>query len=387
MTRLSGYGSVVLLAALGSIGLVKDGLGLLPIDATLLVSSGVLVYSLGALITNGFRISAATNAVLAVFWVLFFGIVGASLTGYSASKVGRLFSLTLLAALAPTLLVRDNPTARRFLNALAVIGTVGFVAVEAFGTETGVEVTHTKLAGPLLVWTVVLAVHRQIRLSLSAMIVLPILTLMASYGNRGPLAAVAVALALVLFQGRTKLHHTLMVGSIVVFAAISVVRSAPDIAPERVNSAPGRSTETRLPAYTRTLPVIIDNPLGIGWGDWGRKVDVYRYQNRQYPHNIVLEVFSEAGWLVGVVFVVVLCWLVNTARKRRTIEARGIYGLLLYALVNALVSGDINGNRLLFLVGGIVVAQSVPGTKSPTSQSSPSGHIAGHAADGIRSSA
>jgi hypothetical protein len=31
-----------------------------------------------------------------------------------------------------------------------------------------------------------------------------------------------------------------------------------------------------------------------------------------------------------------------------------------YALVAAMVSGDVNDNRLLFMLGGVVVAMSVP---------------------------
>jgi O-antigen ligase len=70
----------------------------------------------------------------------------------------------------------------------------------------------------------------------------------------------------------------------------------------------------------------------------------------RYPHNIFLEIGTEGGWLVLAFF----AWIVFKAFKRArmssiTLEGQLIFALLSFFILNALVSGDLNDNRLLFV--------------------------------------
>ena len=103
-------------------------------------------------------------------------------------------------------------------------------------------------------------------------------------------------------------------------------------------------------------------PFGIGWG--GAAVDLLPVG--LYPHNIVLEVFVEAGWLTGVLFLGIFALgVVRAWRGAAGWAELGVLALLAYWTVNALVSGDVNDNRAFFAMLGaalsVVTAAAVPG--------------------------
>ena len=86
-----------------------------------------------------------------------------------------------------------------------------------------------------------------------------------------------------------------------------------------------------------------------------------------YPHNLILELMYEEG-LVGVIVGCLFLWLI-LRRWRQSSEFVHLYGLgigafqlvhitgllFLYSLIQAMKSGDIDGNRLMFFYAGFVV--------------------------------
>jgi O-antigen ligase len=124
------------------------------------------------------------------------------------------------------------------------------------------------------------------------------------------------------------------------------------------------------------LGEISKNPMGIGWGAFAERLPVYvpawerpdastPYYTHylRFPHNTVLEVFVEGGWLVGVSFLGLLlaalfrAYLV--ASRSRTGEARALFALLAFFAVNAMVSGELN-DRVLFAFLGLGLAFRIP---------------------------
>ncbi len=106
-----------------------------------------------------------------------------------------------------------------------------------------------------------------------------------------------------------------------------------------VDSGSG-SFGSRFIVFRDTLVLIARFPLGVGLGGWESAVTTS--MGFAYPHNIFLEVFSEAGLLLGVIGLVpFLVFLV----------ARGssFFPIALYFLVVQQVSGDLQDARFLLL--------------------------------------
>jgi O-antigen ligase len=102
--------------------------------------------------------------------------------------------------------------------------------------------------------------------------------------------------------------------------------------------------------------------LSLGYGDAPRGM---------YPHNIVLEFAAEYG-LLGLAAFLFLCGLAlrnAVSALRRGTDRAGLvtgalgFAVLVYCLANAIVSGDINDNRLLFTAIGLCAALAGPGAQ------------------------
>lgn len=114
------------------------------------------------------------------------------------------------------------------------------------------------------------------------------------------------------------------------------------------------SALTRLYYYRESLDSWLDSPI------WGHGVGAFSTavigeDIREYPHNIIMELAVETG-LVGVmIFTMMLIKaLANpfiSFRNQEGLNKRVIRYLLVlfcFAFLNAMVSGDINDNRILF---------------------------------------
>jgi O-antigen ligase len=80
-----------------------------------------------------------------------------------------------------------------------------------------------------------------------------------------------------------------------------------------------------------------------------------------YPHNILLEVACELG-VLGLVALLLLVWYglragAGAMRRARTRQefavAATVLTVMVYFLANAMFSGDLNDNRLLFAALGL----------------------------------
>ena len=77
----------------------------------------------------------------------------------------------------------------------------------------------------------------------------------------------------------------------------------------------------------------------------------------EYPHNLVLEVLSELGFIGGILFLLVLCKVLYFTYFRMvfySFSKDSFYPLLFYLqlflIFTALFSGDLNDSRLLFVI-------------------------------------
>jgi O-antigen ligase len=111
----------------------------------------------------------------------------------------------------------------------------------------------------------------------------------------------------------------------------------------------------RVDRYLRSIEIIKDNLIfGVGLGGWPIKysgIDII-----DYPHNIILEIFSEIG-LIGLTLFLLILVLVSVNITFKNIDYKMIYVLFIFNFINAMFSGDIaSGNRGFFLYLSILSA-------------------------------
>ena len=83
------------------------------------------------------------------------------------------------------------------------------------------------------------------------------------------------------------------------------------------------------------------------------EVDPERGVGRQYPHNLMAEVTLESGWACGAATLLVLVAAAVAAWSRTgSPGGRLVFAGLLFYAINAMVSGDLNDNRPLFMFLG-----------------------------------
>ncbi len=299
-------------------------------------------------------------------------------TDYAVEKSSRMFTLTLLACAAPLLLVRDRAEAKTLLKALTVIALV--IAGDALFTlwrEMGTLKEESRLTGAasntiilgrlcgigLIGILMFRGMKPWVRLLLKGAALLVLVPLIFASGSRGPLIAIIVTLALffLLFNARTVRQWLLMILAGGVFAAALVVGSyiAPEGSRSRMQetyrSDPTEDTRESASAAARlqgakiSIKKIIVTPLGTGWGGFA---GMAQELGILYPHDLILEVFLEGGWIPGALmcaaFVMIFRKAGIVARRSGALTDRWVFLLAVFMFVNSLASGDFNDNRLLF---------------------------------------
>ena len=166
-----------------------------------------------------------------------------------------------------------------------------------------------------------------------------------------------------MFYSRAIKHWIILLLSTGAFAAALVVGSY--VAPERSSyriqlsyqSNPLEDTKEnvsfveRAKALELTAKSAITAPLGLGWGGFAELAHRHNLE-LEYPHNLLAELLIEGGWFLAGYTCVLLFFTVRRATGAvlgsQGPEQRWIIGLVFYMLLNSLVSGDLNDNRLLF---------------------------------------
>lgn len=255
---------------------------------------------------------------------------------YGRDKLTDLVTLTLLAALAASLL-RDPAHVLAFARiwlgsgtALAVAELVGLTFDLGFRPGAGAA----SIVGSALVALVWLAAHRRIwwEAVVAAGSLLSV-GLLAS-GHRAVLAAGLTGAALM--GAATTARRAVRVTALMMAAlsAAAVVAWTP-------------------PLSAANWPVLAHHPLGVGWGNWSQYTGIWGVR---HPHDLWLEIAIEAGWLPAAIVVAALGWvLVRLWRAARGEPAAGVVlGLLVGEAVAASASGNTRTFWALLAAGWLV---------------------------------
>ncbi|MEV4711103.1 O-antigen ligase family protein [Micromonospora sp. NPDC049374] len=344
-----------------------------PIDLTLFfgIATGlaVVTYSLSGR-SYDWRAVACVIGLWAVFGI------GAAMnigTDRGAYKTALLYTLTLLCALGPCLLLASARAQRLWLY-LAVAGGLA-VAVETILMRDAtawtvyhrlnVEGTSTigtaRVIGAAAVVASVMTALTFGRRRLWWCAVAVFCTgLVVMVGSRGPLISLALAVPVALFLSKAMYGRrvaALAMGIIVVIAsAWAVVESSVRHSVRISRFMAGDVTDLAREALLReALSVIGRNPLGLGWdGFIAIPAIQFNYAGRDrpiYPHNFLLEIFVEGGWLAGaLVLVLVALSIRGFVLNSRTSESTAVLGLGIYWIAAAQTSSDINGNRTTWVM-------------------------------------
>ncbi|MDR3671656.1 MAG: O-antigen ligase family protein [Holophaga sp.] len=350
-----------------------------PVDLTLLTGA-VLTLVLLVRFLRGARLRSLGGPALLGAWFLSFvpGLFQAARTPYGFQKILTIFTFTLLSALAPMLLVDRDGDRVKVVNAMACFcfaitlggllgGAQDAQRLQAFGAGT---ISLGRATGLLFTYAAIqLAGEAPLpALSFGIMVLAGVAATFA--GSRGPILAALVALALVFGAGRLRSRRaaTRLLCAAGLFLAVlgSSLSLAPKGSLARVQAffqgQYGESEGYRVNALHDSWQLIGQAPWGVGWGGFATYVDPDRGVPRQYPHNLLAETTLESGWICGAVTLAVLATALVAGWSRSWLPGgRVVFAGTVFYLINAMVSGDLNDNRPLFMfVGSALMLWGTP---------------------------
>jgi hypothetical protein len=356
---------LLLLAFAGYIKGMEQVANLVPIDLTLAGAAIVAAFLVPQVLCGGVR-QLWPVGVLALAWLP--ATLGDLSGGYGHEKVTQGLPLVFLSIVGGGLLLNQELARRRWLTGTVALGVIavslGLLFPAADASESGVvaidgstTIAQGRAAGAAVVVLVLVAIvgrsHRAVLLIGACGLGVG----MIASGSRGPvLAAVAAVMVASFFTAQGTRWVRALVVTVGVATATYLAYAAELIA-DRQMRLDDDSAAARRRLWGEAWDIAGANPLGIGWGQLIDHLSVAsvldRAGQRQYPHNLLLEVASEGGWTAFAALVLLLGLALRIqARAERGPREAAMLGLLLFFLVNAMVSGDLAGNRGLWVTVG-----------------------------------
>ncbi|MGA4682976.1 O-antigen ligase family protein [Micromonospora sp. AB353] len=281
---------------------------------------------------------------------------------YGIGKAQNLFTFTLFTALAAALLSDREQVVRwarlwlisgLCLSLFALLGDVDG-AGRAIGMAGNNPIWLARAIGSPAVALVWLVYQRRIPRSMAIPAGLLLTAGLVATGSRGPAVAMLIGITLVFATAgrQQRLARVAIVLTPILIAGYAAVTFGLVSADSRIGAfivdpADTAYSSERLDLAQPTLGLIADHPGGVGIGRWAEYAGIPRVA---YPHNLWLEVLSEAGWVVGGLFILIVVrtvWLLSrTSRSEPT--AALVLALLAFEIVVTSVSGDLNARTLFF---------------------------------------
>ncbi|MDO8108507.1 O-antigen ligase family protein [Isoptericola sp. b441] len=382
-----GAAAVVLTGTvnLWKIQTVRD---ILPVDATLaaaligMVAAGVVWFP------SRWRLPAGW-VVLAVGFISFLPAVAVTSfgTAYSVDKVRSLFTLSLLTAIVPMVVLTTAARRRATMAILVGLGAATSAGLLFAGTtnpntgrvgvEDGSPIGLARLTCIAVAILGVVAIERRGAtryLALGGLVVAAGATV--TTGSRGPLASAFLAplLALVLTRhgrglgaslrsfamNRRLVLRLIFVTGAVLVALLLSLRLASRLALAHLLSLGGESSSWRLDLLRDSFTLAVHHPIGVGWGDLATHLPTAASEytgTHLYPHNVLAEAAAEGGILafLGLVWLLVASFRRIRSAARSTTD-RALLAVWLFSVASAMTSSDLIGNRLMWMAIGAGLA-------------------------------
>jgi O-antigen ligase len=323
--------------------------------------------------------------------VLFIGWMFVSLSWspsriYGPDKARNLSTLVLWAGMAPALIIApDLMRFRRFVYAmigfatlLSLDGTFGNLESGAnyIASENYLGVGRAVGFATMMV-LVLLSISRGFltRLQLALLLALYGYVLLTG-GGRGPLLAVVAGVLMLvagsfhLKWGTVRVRLAASLAALAIVSFIMAVWAGPEsrtfhrFTVLASQESGGTSAGQRL-HYWKAAPGIIAKSPVVGQGVGGWPIAMGYSDNRRYPHNILIETTIEGG-LIGLILLgTAILFGLRALLSRNVFDETPrliVFVLFVNTLFNAMVSGDLSDNRLLFATIGFMAVAYVPRT-------------------------
>jgi O-antigen ligase len=326
--------------------------------------------------------------VCLVTWLLV-SVVWSPSRVYGPHKVFMMATLALWAVIAGALIIAPDPKRLRRLFTLLLLFSfwVGIEAVLAYaasggevyrvnsidGAQRGGYLLLGRICGPGALIALAAWLYSRDRMvgRFCLGLFLGLGFVLAIGGGRGPLLSTAIPLLIPIglsirltprhiMVSRTLLLVVLLpltiAGGLALYTTLTGQRLATVDRFERLAEGNPRSA-----LYAETGEIWQQAPLlGNGTGSWPLLAGYG--DERNYPHNLFLEIAAESG-LVGVMLFLVLLGVAlrpaSLERLRRDPQALCAMMLFVNTLLNAMTSGDLPDNRAMFLMIGVLALFAV----------------------------
>lgn len=350
------------------------------------VSIVFFLLAMGLLVLRSERLVVPGSLLLVLlgFW-LFLLYAGLSMwwsasSSYASFKFSRLAVVCSLLVLAPVLAFPERDRVYGFLKLslymsllVAALVVYGYLSpdyarpYEIYGSASHIRPGRAIGFGIVVATHYLLATRRRAdRYTYGFVLGVLLLGIVVS-GSRGPLvAASAAAGVLVLLELSITRGETARAALFVLLSALGVLAlfalhvGLGIVVPTFDRIVPllqgnlDPSTVGRLRLYRAGVVHWLESPVfGNGLGSFAPWF--YGEDAMGYPHNLVLEILAELGLIGLLLFVAVLGVAARSlvTNLRTHPVAILLVGLLVFALLNASLSKDLQGNRLLFGVLGL----------------------------------
>ncbi len=328
--------------------------------------------------------------VLLGFIWLVFGVLYSDSTAFGSIKALRYLSFNATLFVIPLIIRWTQSTFISFLKSLAAIGAVAgwlsiiFIVYNGLNLSERVYLVQevnviwiSRAMGISIIATLGLIFLKQKdHITLFLLLSLPgLLSSMLISGSRGPILALVIGLATIaIFMTKRKKSTItylivgfglfMTVGMMALYLSSSSIRLLTD--PTKLDS--DMSALHRVIAWLKSIELIRNNIIiGIGTGGFqsvGNQLFPWLPRNSYaYPHNIFLEIFAENG-LLGLLILFfpifkITFWESQLNKLDDFKNQAIVLGLLVFALINAQVGGDLTMNEGIWYSVGILAALSV----------------------------
>jgi hypothetical protein len=197
-------------------------------------------------------------------------------------------------------------------------------------------------------------------------------------GSRGPLYAFVIILTLYFLFSFRRNFFKIMILILLGIASITTLsltdndKGAGSQSTSRVFNA-SSGAYARVDRVKRSIKLIPKAPFGVGIGNWAQESNKFSdlsHPDREYAHNILLELLNESGIVVLLLFIVILITILDSSLfllffQEKYYFVRLFFILFAYLFINALVSGDIVDNRLMFIMLALFIRERLSLQKIP----------------------
>lgn len=370
-------------------GAFKETFDWFPVDLTLFTMLITATIALKRLYKNARIDKRIIGTIILFFFFVFitlFSLLYTDSTGYYLDKSLRFIIITSWAFLGTFFVLNSRDSIRKFIFSLVIIASVSsFFIVRNFlygassdvgfiGLSDGNYLGSARLIGTGALGILVLYLYKNMNKTMRIIAFFTLLLTAVSLimtGARMPIISFVLTFLILTLTTTIRLKKgtiylrkgTKKIALLLILTVpfLSLVKDAAfaQTLQYRINvlfdEGMGASASGRLDRFDTALNMMKENfLLGGGFGSFG--VHYQGLDGREYPHNLFLEVGAELG-LIGLIIITALICLV-LFRSLKSIKngdyvSVWIFASLIYLLVNAMVSGDLNDNRMLFALMGI----------------------------------